>query len=289
MYNARYVSDNGRNFSLGPSNCVFDIVGIGGVAVNLGKSQNFSQIGEFVTNQSVGGTTLTIKGVAYGDNMTQVKDAIRRAFAPMTSGTLYFEEKYFINVFVKTTPTFSPLKNDGRFTVALYAPFPFFKKKESKYYVSTGTTKLFKFPVNYASTHVFGQTYYNNSVALANEGDTVAPFKLTIKVIPETDNVAFGNIAINSASGKLLKFDDITLNKDQQIIMFRDNNGILRCYCGTSDAMYNVIGSISDNSTLFDLEPNSDIFYISAINTAGAGHIAFEIEFNETVGAVYES
>ena len=126
MYNVIFESENGQKYVFGADGeTVFDMDLGNGVSVDIGTSQGFSQVGETVESMTVGGRQISVRGDIFG-NIQSRKKIMRKVFAPFVWGKLIFEGKHYIRVCVKDTPTFSPVKDDGRFTMLLYAPFPFF-------------------------------------------------------------------------------------------------------------------------------------------------------------------
>ena len=126
MYNVVFENDNGSKYYFGANgSTVFDMDLGSGVPVNIGTSQGFSQIGETMQNRTVSGRTINVNGVVYG-NVQERKKTMRKVIAPFSCGRLVFDGEYYTRVCVKNAPTFSPVKDDGRFTMQFFAPFPFF-------------------------------------------------------------------------------------------------------------------------------------------------------------------
>ena len=175
MYNAVFEADNGRKYVFGiDGKTAFDM-GIGsGVPVDIGTSQGFLQVGETVENYTISGRTIEVKGAIYND-IPKRKKEMRGVFAPFVSGKLTIQGKYFIRVYVKETPTFSPKNDDGRFTMVLFAPYPYFYDV-NEVVKTVGTIKpMFSFPINYATPHKFGERVGESYINLLNEGDVNAP------------------------------------------------------------------------------------------------------------------
>lgn len=283
MYNARYESSNGHSVDLGfNANCVFDIRGIGGVGVTFGRAQNYADVGESVTSQSVAGSTLTINGVIFGDNISGKKKEIRQAFAPLTRGTLKVDNKYFIDVFVKQTPTLSPVKDDGRFSVQLFAPFPFFRKISTSAYRSYSLDDISAIIDNYQ-----------------NAGDIPVPMKITITVSNNGEYLGFVHDIIISLIGtnKALKFSsEGVLSADHQLEIYRDTDGTLKAIQTLEDGtQIDFLKYIDSNSDLLDAPLGSNGFALNyKYNPNGDSDNAdpltcsFLIEFNEAYGGIYE-
>lgn len=286
MYNARYESSNGHSVDLGfNANCVFDIRGIGGVGVTFGRAQNYADVGESVTSQSVAGSTLTINGVIFGDNISGKKKEIRQAFAPLTRGTLKIDNKYFIDVFVKQTPTLSPVKDDGRFSVQLFAPFPFFRKISTSTYYSYSLEDVSAIIDSYE-----------------NAGDIPVPMKITITVSNNIDSGGNGSgfisdIAISlSGEQKSINLSDCILYHSSKLEIYRDENGMLKAICTDADGTkFDYLRLIDSSSDLFDTPLGAQTFilrykYYQMSDSDNADPLAcsFSIEFNEAYGGIYE-
>ena len=106
---------------------------------------------------------------------------MRSVLAPFTNGRLSFDNGYYIDVYVKDTPTFSPVKNDGRFTMLLYAPFPFFSKADCGKVEFGEVIRGFSFPVNYAEPHIFGLKEDVTEKAIINDGDVSVSFNVAFE------------------------------------------------------------------------------------------------------------
>ena len=146
MYNAKFIANDGSIFTFGADGSnVFDIDGLSGMKMTLTKSQTYSRVGENVSSVSAGGRTLTINGYIYG-SIPSVKRDMLRIFRAFTTGRLIFDNKYYINVVVKDTPTVSPKKNDGSFLLALFAPDPYFRDVKTQYVEFNSLTANFTFP-----------------------------------------------------------------------------------------------------------------------------------------------
>ena len=149
MYNVVFENDNGSKYYFGINGTtIFDMDLGDGVSVNIGTSQGFSQVGEQLQSRSVSGRTISVKGAVYG-NIQERKRTMRNVFSPFSCGRLVFENQYYIRVYVKSSPTFSTIKNDGKFTMRFFAPYPFFKSVDEKNVEIGSIRPLLSVPVNY--------------------------------------------------------------------------------------------------------------------------------------------
>ena len=282
MYSVVFETDNGKKYVFGKNgNTMFDMNLGDGVSVSLGTSQGFSQVGETVETQTVTGRSITAKGVVYG-NIPERKRTMRNVLAPFTSGKLVFEGTYYVRVYVKTAPTFSPIRNDGRFTMQFFAPFPFFFDMEEKLYAIGTVTPQFRFPVNYGTTHRFGTKSAARYTNIINSGDVPVPFRLHLQSDGTCTNVTVTNLKTFA----FLKLNG-TLSAGDSVEIYRDNENVLRAELTSGGAVSDIISWIDEESTLFQLEVGDNL--ISANDDEGGASLTARFAFSPAVGALYET
>lgn len=282
MYSISYVSNNGKSYIFGVENKIaFDIDVGNGSDVSFGTTQAFSQIGETVKTQSVGGKTFSIKGVLFGDIPKQ-KEALRSVFIPFSYGTLTFNGKYNIRVYVKSTPTFSPIANNGKFTMALYAPYPFFFKNGGEFVRLGELEKLFRFPINYgAGTHCFGKTRVGTYINIKNNGNVAVPFSASITNSAISTNVVIQNVV----NQEFLKINGVVEN-GEVIEIYRDDLGVLHATLTKEGVKSDVLSRIDETSTLFDLAVGDNL--ILATDDEKSQSLQVTINYSEAYTTVYE-
>lgn len=282
MYSVVFEADNGKKYVFGKNgNTMFDMNLGDGVTVALGTSQGFSQVGETVENQTVTGRTITAKGVVYG-NVPERKRTMRNVLAPFTSGKLIFEGTYYVRVYVKAAPTFSPVRNDGRFTMQFFAPFPFFFDVNEELHSIGAVTPQFRLPVNYGVTHRFGTKSAARYTNIINSGDVRVPFRLHLQSSGTCTNVTVTNLK----SYAFLKLNGI-LNAGDSVDIYRDNDNVVRAELTSGGVVSDIIGWIDEDSTLFELEVGDNL--ISANDDEGGAALTARFAFNPAVGALYET
>ena len=283
MYSAVYENENGLKFVLGKDGGnVFDLDVGDGVSVNLGTSQGFSQIGENVETQSVGGRPITVKGAIF-QNVINQKKIMRKVFAPFTGGTLTLDDGLYIRAIVKDPPTFSPVKDDGRFTMQLYAPFPYFYSTTESFVQIGGILPAFKFPVNYEYPHKFGEKAPGTFTTILNEGEVKVPFGVQLTITGTSTNPTVTN---------LLTFEFLKINgsfsQGDFIHVYRDENNVLRAeLTGEYGSVVDIISQIDEDSNLFELNVGDNLISVND-NEGGAGMVA-RIVYSPAVVAWYES
>ena len=281
MYNVIFESDNGLKYAFGElGNTVFDMDFGNGVSVNLGTSQGFAQIGESVENQSVSGRPINVKGVVFG-NVQERKKTMRRVFAPFVSGRLIFEGKYYTRVYVKSAPSFSPVKNDGRFSMQLFAPYPFFYSVDEESVFIGEIKALLRFPVNYSTPHRFGTRTSVKYKTIYNDGDVNVPFKLQIIANANSTNVTISNLE----TFEFLKFNGV-LNAGDSITVYRDESNVLRVELTSDGISSDAIDMVDEESMLFELKVGDNV--IGVDSDEGGDNLTVTIFFNPAVVALYE-
>lgn len=282
MYSLKFIKDNGDIFLLGTdNNIVCDVDGLSGIDVNLGKSQGFSQIGESIDTQSVGGKLLKVKGVIY-KNLASTKNALIKAFPAFTSGRLVFQDKYYIYVYVKESPTVAPTKKGGAFMLALYAPFPFWKEiAESTFYIGA-ITPMFSFPVNYETPHTFGTKSAARYINIVNNGDLKTAYRLDLTTEATSTNITLTNLK----TFEFIKFNG-TLNAGERISIYRDNNNQLKAVFYDGSVETDIISWIDEESTLYEMNIGDNL--ILASDDDGGENLTAQLTFNTVLGGVYET
>lgn len=282
MYSVTYRSDNGKEILLGKDGGMVCDVNLGdGMSVDMSLMQGFSQIGESVQGKSIGGKTINIKGAIY-NSVYAKKQALRDIFAPLSAGYLFFEDKYKIRVHVKATPTFSTKRDDGRFTMQLFAPDPFFYSIDEKSELIGKTEPKFSFPVNYSEPHLFGETSKERSLALNNNGNVPVPYSLELVIMAGSLNPILSNLN----TFETLKING-NLEVGDRVHVHRDKNGLLRAELTRGDETIDILSWIDETSNFYALNVGENLI---AINDEGGGlGLMARISFSPAVTAVYES
>ena len=281
MYNVIFETDNGQKYVFGKDGeTVFDMDLGNGVSVDIGTSQGFSQVGETVESMTVGGRTITVHGTVFG-NVQSRRKMMRKVFAPFVWGKLTFEGKHYIRVCVKDSPSFSPIRDDGRFTMRLNAPFPFYYSVEDAHYNIGEILPMFSFPVNYATPHKFGERGTEKYTNVYNGGDVAVPFNVHM----ETFGTSANPLIVNLDTQEYFKLNG-TLTAGDVANIYRDSNNILRVELSTDGELVDILSWVDDGSTLFQLNPGDNI--IAFDDDGGGSSLTVKFSFSPAVVAVYE-
>lgn len=272
MYKLRYTANGGEEIVLDFDHgyIINTVEGATGRTVDVQTAQGFEQIGETVTGMSLGGQLLTINGRIPMQN-TSAKRAMLRIFQPLSSGRLYWENKYYIDVVVRDSPQISQERH-STFLLALYAPYPYWQKANQSRYELGGLTAEFMFPINYATPHRFGSTTIETQFNAYNAGDCAASFTLTITA----GEAALTNFAVTDVNTqKAIKFIG-TLDAGKRIVMYRENGQLYIKIDGTTDAF----DMLDDTSDLYSLAAGDNVLLFTA--DSGASSAKVSITFNES-------
>lgn len=283
VYSATFVNDNGTEFQFGLENGnIFDADIGSSVEVTHGTSQGFSQIGETIVTSSIKGRTITIKGQLLSD-IPAKKEYMRRTISPFATGKLVMQDGKYINVNVNEPPSFSAVKNDGKFMIQLFAQFPYFYDSNISSTTIGGIIPKFKFPVNYSTPHKFGEKIHSYFRTINNTGEIASPINIHIEVT----GTAINPIITNVETFQFLKING-TYGRGSIIDVYRDRNNVLRAeLSGTESEVTDIINNIEEDSTLYEIYVGKNI--ISANDDNGGTGMAATISYNIIEAAWYES
>ena len=281
MYSAIFSSDNGEKYVFGENgNTVFDMDFGNGVAVDVRTSQGFAQIGETVQSRKVSSRRILVSGVVYGD-VYERKTSMRKIFAPFSSGVLKFGNEYYIRVVISETPTFSPVKHDGRFVMQFLAAFPFFRRIKESVFSFGDVLPSFKFPINYSIPHNFGETIFERYVNVFNDGDVETYFNVTF----QTNSTSVNPTISNLKTFKHLSING-TINVGDVVSIYRDDKNVLRAELFRDGETTDIISWIDEESTLFSLDVGDNLIAVN--DDGGLENLFAKISFNPAVVAIYE-
>lgn len=271
MYNLRYIPENGAEIILTRDYgyLVNTVDGATGHAVTVTTAQGYGQIGDTVQGMSTAGQLLTITGRVPKRN-TAAKRALLRAFLPLSSGRLIWEDKYYIDVVVRDSPTVSQEKHSS-FMLALYAPYPYWRRLTESYYELGGLTGEFRFPINYATPHRFGTSTTETQFNAVNNGDSAAQFAMTI-LAGDSDLTNFAVTNVNTL--RSLRFSG-TLPAGDCLEMYRTSGQLYLRINGETDAF----DLLDDTSDLFELDAGDNVLLFTADSGAETAKVA--VTFNE--------
>lgn len=260
MYNARFVSDRGKEFAFGlKSGTVFDIDPLSGVSVTIGTEQGYGQIGDTATGKTIGGVTRRISGVIVGKHKPQIKRDMLSAFAPTASGKLYFNDLYYCECQVKNIPEFITEGVKEIFEIQVYCPYPYWLSSDETVYSMNTYIPAFTFPVNYATPHNFGVKNPSQFVNCVNQGEEPSPITVEFYTMTETKNYRLTNVH----TLEYMAVDD-TLHQGDIVEVSR-KNGTLTVKKTQGDGItVDIFEALREESALFDAQPGDNVFVLDA-------------------------
>ena len=208
---------------------------------------------------------------------------MRKIFAPFVAGKLIFEDGHYTRVYVQDPPSFSPVKKDGRFTMLLFAPFPYFYGQNEESVQIGDIVPMFRFPVNYAEPHSFGKFSEGRFSTIYNDSDVKVPYGFRIAVKGTSTNPTVTN---------LLTFEFLRINgafsAGDVISVYRDENNVLVANVTHSDASVDdILSMIDDDSTFYELSVGDNL--ISINDDEGGVGMSTKVSYKTVVVALYES
>lgn len=257
---------------------ITQVTGFDSIAVDVGTSQGFDQIGVTIDTMTVSQRMLGIIGKIDNFSTTQIQ-AIVSMFAPMTTLRLYFEERHWIDVVVTETPLFTFDLKTVTFAIRFMAPYPYFKSVTENYYRLGGVSGGFTFPVCYAGTHTFGTPHEILFVNCYNAGNTKVDF---IAEMMCTSGSFTGVMLRSATNGKFIHIST-AFDTGDKVRIFRENN-ILRATKTHMGLTTDVFSDLDEDSNLFYVEIGDNV--IRALSDSGNGNLEVAIRFYDTVTGV---
>lgn len=252
---------------------------ISGVDVGISTSQGVNQIGETITDQTVGSVVRTISGEC---RTAAAAKELLRAVPPLSKGRLILNDMYFSEYAVKRSPYVARVagsRGKRTFSAILYCRLPYWQSIAPSSCLIGGYTPSFHFPVNYAKPHIFGTRNPAAFVNALNPGDFQASFAATFSTAFTVKNP----VLLNCETGaKLRLIADLTA--DEQLKVYRDNNQ-LHIERISTDKAEDVFACLDDDSSLFYLESGDNLLKIDA--DEGAENLQCSVSYNAAYMGVY--
>lgn len=279
-YKITIQSDNGRTVYINAGTGLDgNMDPISGVEVGISASRGVNQIGETITDQTVGSVVRTISGEC---RTPAAAKELLRAVPPLSKGRLILNDAYFCEYVVKRSPYVTReagSSNKRTFSMILYCSLPYWQGTPAISALMGGYTPSFSYPVNYAEPHTFGVRNQSAFVNVVNPGDFRAPFT----VIFSADLPVENPVLLNCVSGAKLRLIT-SLSKDEQLKVYRDNNQlhVEKIAAGTVE---DVFACLDDDSDLFYLESGDNLLKADA--DSGTDDLQCSVTFNAAYMGVY--
>lgn len=274
--------DNGLALSINAPGCGLagNLDPVNGVDVNIGTSQSVNQIGDSIDSQTVNGVLRTISGECL---TVAAAKALLTALAPLSSGKLILNDRYFCEYVVKKSPYVVRTKGSlyGKtFSAMLYCRLPYWQSLSEVQYVLGGFVPSFRLPINYSTPHKFGERRPSAFINVRNEGDFRSPYRLSFR--SEGENIV-NPVLLNVVTGQKLRLLT-TITQGQTLTVYRENNH-LYCTRTTGETVEDAFSVLDDGSDLFYLEAGDNVLRAGA--ESGEDNLQSTISFYSAHMGVY--
>ena len=282
MYNLRVVGADGSELRLGRAQSVYkltEINGIDALPVHITSSQGFGQVGVTHSVLALEGRAVDITGAV--DNFTgEQLRKLSRAFLPLTTVRVYFEDRYFLDCTVKESVKFSPGLKRMLFNVALEAAYPYWRKAEETVQMLGGLIGGFAFPAE-LTEHAYAQFAEIPFFNCYNAGDAEADLELEIMTRSGT---CTGITVLNVDTREYLKIDE-TVSTACRVSVFREN-GLLRVIRTQNGVRTDIFDKLDEDSNLFSLHVGDNVLRAFA-DEGDESLLVVSVRYYDTLAGVH--
>lgn len=282
MYSLKYINSDGLEIDLNYNNdiAISRTIGLTGNINNYNESQAFNHVGTAIERFSTASKEIEINGEIIGNTLNK-KQQITRAITPLKRGTLYFNDIFFIDVVPVKSPTFEQFRYNAKFSIVLKAPYPFWRYKDVTTLGLGYFLPRFKFPVNYAVPHRFGEKIETNIYRVNVNGDIASDINYTFMA----DGYVKNPKVINVETGEFIRLN-IDLLIGDEIRVYRDLSRLLRVELIREELTTDVFYALDEESRLFTVDAGENILELKA--DEGINAFLVKIEIYDTYLGVYD-
>lgn len=263
-YKAVYQNDIGSiEFSVASRIIIEGISSLTKQSVDFSTTQSSGEIGEIVDHQHVKNRTLTVKGTIIG-KCDAIRQQMTHVIAPLAKGKLIFDDDYEMEVYVKSSPEVERSAINAKFSFSLYAPYPYWRRKEKDVVTLVGITPLFKFPWNISDPNPFkfSEASSVGFATVVNDGEAPVRWTIDFLALDEVSNPSIYNMA----SGETIRIFKKLAQGEQLSISTEGDELTVTCISPS--------GRETDGFRFLDI--NSELFEL----VAGENYIKIEAESN---------
>ena len=151
------VTDAGATLDIGWAyGTPYSLDPINGVDVDVQTAQGVNQVGVSVERQSVAGVSRELIIHCHSSHGDADAELLLEKLPYFTSGTMYFEDKYFGRFVLSKTPYTKSIHPYPVLALMLFCPKPFWYDLTAQSFCINGFVPSFRLPVNYSKPHRFG-------------------------------------------------------------------------------------------------------------------------------------
>lgn len=155
--------------------------------------------------------------------------------------------------------------------IVIVCPKPFFNGTYEGITNFSVTTSLFEFPFEIESAIPFSSLVLDDTAVVENNGDVETGALITISAVGAVTNPKI----INSETGEYFEILDSLVSGDVIVLCTTKNEkSVLKNHEGTITSL---VGKIKYGSTWLQLQPGSNVFYVTAASGAANISTSFEV------------
>ncbi len=288
MYTLKYVKESGEIFYFDPAHRMqYDLDPLSEIPIEISTSQGVTQVGATLENRMVDGIDRVITG-HFNGYANERKQEMLYIFSPFSSGRLYFNDKYYCDCVVKSTPAIGSVRWDPGFVIQLYCAYPFWLEDQSVIETMQTYTPCFFFPDPTSGENEEYHGYDKHIFAIKNDAtfftihnDSEVDTRFTATFV--TDGICSNYGIMNIRTMEKLQLND-TLNLYEKVKVYWDN-GILKLEKTVDGVTTDIFSCLDEDSDLFWLYQGDNV--LQAFAESDQWPIV-TIEYNNTYAGVYD-
>lgn len=282
MYKLKYVNYNDLEVELSYENniAISRTIGLTGNTVNYSENQSFNHVGTAIDRFAANSKEIEINGEILGDTML-LKQQLTRTISPLVRGRLYFNDIFFIEVIPVKTPTIEQFYDNAKFSIVLKAAYPFWRYKEMTTVGLGYVLPRFRFPVNYAEPHRFGEKLVTRIHNVYVNGDITSDLNFTFRSRGYVENPVITNVYTQ----KFIKLNTTMLTNDI-IRVYRDSSRLLRVELTRNNIISDAFNVLDEDSKLLYADPGDNFLELQA--DEGENLVLVNIEIYDTYLGVWD-
>lgn len=262
--------DYGTPYSLDPIN---------GVDVDVQTAQGVNQVGVSVERQSVAGVSRELIIHCHSSHGDADAELLLEKLPYFTSGTMYFEDKYFCRFVLSKTPYTKSIHPYPVLDFMLFCPKPFWYNLQAQSFCINGFVPSFRLPINYSTPHRFGVRTSIGWLNAYNPGALAVPFTATLK----SDGAVANPCVLNIITGQSIRILT-TLTPGQVIEIYRTTTDMLAVKRTEDGTEENIFSLLDEDSDLLELAPGDNL--LKATADSGETSLQVTVRFYPMVSGI---
>lgn len=213
-------------FSMKTGAVVSSFTSFGAQNVSFNATTSNREIGEWLAHQNVKSKSIVIKGTLLG-SAPGLREQMKHVIAPLVESKLIYNDAYELTVYVKTSPEIERYSNNPNFAFTLYAPYPYWRKRERANALLVGIKGIFSFPWNISNPNPFKFSEVTESgyVTVHNDGEAPAFWTIVFSAFDEVVNPR----VYNMETGEYVKIIKTMTAGEQLVVSTEGDELTVKC------------------------------------------------------------